>query len=205
MLNLNKRFVSTEASPAIVVYGRDGGLTDADRSAIAADMTAATDSGTSSTDNITNDTTPDFTGTAEANSTVTLFDGATSVGACYALDTTTWRSQAETACAGVDPYPLGYGSFHQCNRNGVGPVFPGACASNAYPCTMTHTVLSQAKIIDDPIIAEYVNRVGQNLVRNSDAKVPFTIKVIDSDEVNAFAEDAKGFQEKVAGELEVFS
>lgn len=45
----------------------------------------------------------------------------------------------------------------------------------------------QAKIIDDPIVAEYVNRVGQNLVRNSDAKVPFTIKVIDSDEVNAFA------------------
>src|SRR6185295_13677342 len=36
----------------------------------------------------------------------------------------------------------------------------------------------QAKIIDDPVIAEYVNRIGQNLVRNSDAKVPFTIKVI---------------------------
>ena len=46
---------------------------------------------------------------------------------------------------------------------------------------------STAKIIDDPVIAEYVNRVGQNLVRNSDAKVPFTIKVIDSEEVNAFA------------------
>lgn len=45
----------------------------------------------------------------------------------------------------------------------------------------------QAKIVDDPVIAEYVNRVGQNLVRNSDAKVPFTIKVIDSEEVNAFA------------------
>src|ERR1700678_2771651 len=45
----------------------------------------------------------------------------------------------------------------------------------------------QAKIINDPAIAEYVNRVGQNLVRNSDAKVPFTIKVIDSEEVNAFA------------------
>jgi predicted Zn-dependent protease len=44
-----------------------------------------------------------------------------------------------------------------------------------------------AKIVDDPVVAEYVNRVGQNLVRNSDAKVPFTIKVIDSDEVNAFA------------------
>ena len=45
----------------------------------------------------------------------------------------------------------------------------------------------QAKFIEDPIITEYVNRVGQNLVLHSDAKVPFTIKVIDSDEVNAFA------------------
>lgn len=44
-----------------------------------------------------------------------------------------------------------------------------------------------AKLIDDPVIAEYINRVGQNLVLHSDAKVPFTIKVIDSDEVNAFA------------------
>jgi predicted Zn-dependent protease len=44
-----------------------------------------------------------------------------------------------------------------------------------------------AKMVDDPVVAEYVNRIGQNLVRNSDAKVPFTIKVIDSDEVNAFA------------------
>jgi predicted Zn-dependent protease len=45
----------------------------------------------------------------------------------------------------------------------------------------------ESKLIDDPIVTEYVNRVGQNLVRNSDAKVPFTIKVIDSDVVNAFA------------------
>jgi len=45
----------------------------------------------------------------------------------------------------------------------------------------------QAKIVDDPIVAEYVNRVGQNIVRNSDAKVPFTIKVLDTEEVNAFA------------------
>jgi len=43
------------------------------------------------------------------------------------------------------------------------------------------------KFIDDPVITEYVNRVGQNIVLHSDAKVPFTIKVIDSDEVNAFA------------------
>jgi predicted Zn-dependent protease len=52
---------------------------------------------------------------------------------------------------------------------------------------LAQEVERQARIVDDPIIAEYVNRIGQNLVRNSDAKVPFTIKVIDSDEVNAFA------------------
>jgi predicted Zn-dependent protease len=45
----------------------------------------------------------------------------------------------------------------------------------------------QAKFVDDPTITEYVNRVGQNIVLHSDAKIPFTIKVIDSDEVNAFA------------------
>ena len=43
------------------------------------------------------------------------------------------------------------------------------------------------KFITDPVVTEYVNRIGQNLVKNSDAKVPFTIKVIDSDEVNAMA------------------
>ncbi len=46
---------------------------------------------------------------------------------------------------------------------------------------------NSVKMITDPVVTEYVNRIGQNLVRNSDAKVPFTIKVIDSDEINAFA------------------
>jgi beta-barrel assembly-enhancing protease len=46
---------------------------------------------------------------------------------------------------------------------------------------------SQVKLVNDPVITEYVNRVGQNLVRNSDAQVPFTIKVIDSDTINAMA------------------
>jgi len=45
----------------------------------------------------------------------------------------------------------------------------------------------QAKFVEDPVITEYVNRVGQNIVLHSDTKIPFTIKVIDSDEVNAFA------------------
>ena len=52
---------------------------------------------------------------------------------------------------------------------------------------LAQEVERQAKIIDDPTIAEYINRVGQNIVRNSDAKVPFTIKVLDTEEVNAFA------------------
>jgi len=46
---------------------------------------------------------------------------------------------------------------------------------------------TSSKMVTDPVVAEYVNRIGQNLVRNSDAQVPFTIKVIDSDVVNAFA------------------
>jgi predicted Zn-dependent protease len=45
----------------------------------------------------------------------------------------------------------------------------------------------QVKLVEDATINEYVNRVGQNIVRNSDAKVPFTIKVVESDEINAFA------------------
>src|SRR6266581_1622465 len=52
---------------------------------------------------------------------------------------------------------------------------------------LAQEVERSAKLIDDPVVTEYVNRVGQNLVRNSDARVPFTIKVIDSDVVNAFA------------------
>ncbi len=48
-------------------------------------------------------------------------------------------------------------------------------------------VEASVKLVQDPVVTEYVNRIGQNLVRNSDAKVPFTIKVVDSDEINAFA------------------
>ena len=48
-------------------------------------------------------------------------------------------------------------------------------------------VEASVKLVQDPVVNEYVNRIGQTLVRNSDAKVPFTIKVIDSDEINAMA------------------
>ena len=53
--------------------------------------------------------------------------------------------------------------------------------------SLAQEVERQVKLLNDPEITEYVSRLGQNLVKNSDAKVPFTIKVIDSDEVNAFA------------------
>ena len=52
---------------------------------------------------------------------------------------------------------------------------------------LSQEVERNSKLLKDPVVNEYVNRLGQNLVRNSDAKVPFTIKIIDSDEVNAFA------------------
>jgi beta-barrel assembly-enhancing protease len=48
-------------------------------------------------------------------------------------------------------------------------------------------VEKSTKFITDPVITEYVNRIGQNIVKNSDCKVPFTIKVIDTDEINAMA------------------
>ncbi len=52
---------------------------------------------------------------------------------------------------------------------------------------LAQQVERQSKVINDPVISEYVNRIGQNLVRNSDAKVPFTIKVLEDPTVNAFA------------------
>ena len=52
--------------------------------------------------------------------------------------------------------------------------------------TYAAEVEKSSKFITDPVVEEYVNRIGQNIVKNSDCKVPFTIKIIDSDEINAF-------------------
>jgi predicted Zn-dependent protease len=74
------------------------------------------------------------------------------------------------------------------NRNvGKGMNFYSLEREIALGKALAQEVERSSKLIDDPVVTEYVNRVGQNLVRNSDAQVPFTIKVIDSDEVNAFA------------------
>jgi beta-barrel assembly-enhancing protease len=74
------------------------------------------------------------------------------------------------------------------NRNvGQGVNFYSLDKEIALGKQLAQEVERQAKVITDPTIAEYINRVGQNIVCNSDAKVPFTIKVLDSEEVNAFA------------------
>lgn len=52
---------------------------------------------------------------------------------------------------------------------------------------MAQQIERQAKLVETPLAAEYVNRLAQNLARNSDIKVPVTAKLIDSTEVNAFA------------------
>src|SRR6266571_2600667 len=52
---------------------------------------------------------------------------------------------------------------------------------------LAQEVQRQSKLVDDPILGEYVNRLGQNLVRNSDATIPFTFEVVEGDQLNAFA------------------
>ena len=74
-----------------------------------------------------------------------------------------------------------------CGDVGTGLDFFSIDKEIALGKSLAQQVERNAKLLDDPVITEYVNRVGQNIVRSSDAKVPFTIKVIDSNEVNAFA------------------
>src|SRR5215469_4509378 len=52
---------------------------------------------------------------------------------------------------------------------------------------LAQQVQQSSKIIDDPVISEYINRLAQNLVRNSDAKVPLTTQVIQDDSINALS------------------
>ena len=74
-----------------------------------------------------------------------------------------------------------------CRSIGKGVNFYSLEKEQALGRELAAEVETQVRLLDDPVVSEYINRVGQNLVRNSDAKVPFTIKVIDDDEINAFA------------------
>ena len=94
---------------------------------------------------------------------------------------------AATAFAGDDPKKKN-------DPNQIGDRDVGKCLNfysvekeMALGKQLSEEVARQAKIVDDPIVAEYVNRLGQNLARHSDAKVPFSFKVVEDDNLNAFA------------------
>src|SRR5205085_9119666 len=93
-------------------------------------------------------------------------------------------SNGKTLSTNEDPNMIG-------KRNINGGVWGKLASGTEKEVKMGRMLAAQvdkeAKFIDDPIITEYVNRVGQNIVLHSDAKVPFTIKVMASDEVKAFA------------------
>ncbi len=86
------------------------------------------------------------------------------------------------------PLPAKYDVSQIGQRNvGSGLDFYSLDREVALGHELSQQVEQQARLVSDPVVTEYVNRIGQNLVRNSDARVPFTIKVLDNDEVNAFA------------------
>jgi len=109
---------------------------------------------------------------------------------------TTQKADAPIPSPGdeFDPHQIHKGSEDDVNAIGtrnIGARGLGNWYSTNWEVAMGHqysTEIDKAShLITDPVITEYVNRIGQNLVKNSDAKVPFTIKVLDADEVNAMA------------------
>jgi predicted Zn-dependent protease len=116
-----------------------------------------------------------------------------------ASDSATPKSSAPTPPSAVEPadpdkvkHEGGKGDVDAVgNRNvgcktGLGNWY-GVEKQIAMGKSYSQQVESTVKLVQDPVVTEFVNRLGQNLVRNSDAQVPFTIKVIDSDDINAFA------------------
>ena len=119
------------------------------------------------------------------------------------VDVSTQTQSTNTSNAPVGPAPAepgaAPGETHNKNKNDIDDIGDrkvGGRGLGDWYSTDTEIKMgkqyammieSSVRMIQDPVINEYVNRVGQNLVRNSDAKVPFTIKVVDSDEINAFA------------------
>lgn len=147
----------------------------------------------------TSSSSPDASKTqAPAPNTAAPQDGSsttTSTPAGSVITSTSTPDQTDTAPAATEPGPpskVKPGSKADVNaignRNvGKGLDFYSIQHEIELGKQLSQEVEKTAKFINDPVVVEYVNRVGQNLVRNSDAQVPFTIKVIDSDEVNAFA------------------
>jgi len=101
--------------------------------------------------------------------------------------TTTQPSNGKTLSTSEDPNMIGKRNINKGIWSGGIIGAKGIESEVRLGRQLAAEVDKEAKFVDDPIITEYVNRVGQNIVLHSDAKIPFTIKVIDSDEVNAFA------------------
>ncbi len=106
---------------------------------------------------------------------------------------TAWKSINETLLPKADArslslVPKKYDVSHIGDRGvGSGMNFYSTEKEITLGKQLSQEVEQQAKLFADPVVNEYVNRIAQNLARNSDAKVPFKVKIIDSDEVNAFA------------------
>lgn len=119
--------------------------------------------------------------------------GSSSVRALLALDappdiTVMTPAHASLHAAQMANVPLKYNVALIGSRGiGSGMNFYTLQQEQAMGKQLADEMESQAKFITDPLVTEYVNRLGQQLVRNSDAKVPFTIKVLANDEINAFA------------------
>lgn len=119
------------------------------------------------------------------------------------LDHANVKAKSETATSSLDkpeyrvgseikPANIKKGSKYDISTIGErdidkGVNFYSLAREQALGKQISQEVESQSKIITDPAVTEYINRIGQTIVRNSDAKVPFVIKVVDNDEVNAFA------------------
>jgi predicted Zn-dependent protease len=95
--------------------------------------------------------------------------------------------QAKTLSTKEDPSQIGKRKINSGSDKLFGWLGGSQEKEIALGRQLAMEIEQQAKLVEDPLITEYVNRVGQNVVLHSDAKIPFTIKVIDSDEVNAFA------------------
>jgi predicted Zn-dependent protease len=115
--------------------------------------------------------------------------------AASAQDSTS-STQDQTSTLSNPATPAGVKAGSKSDVNAIGDRHVGGRGLGDWYSTETEMKMGKqyammveqtARMIQDPVINEYINRIGQNLVRNSDAKVPFTIKVIDSDEINAFA------------------
>ncbi len=95
---------------------------------------------------------------------------------------------ANAVPANAHPLPAKYDVSLIGQRNvGAGLDFYSLDREIALGRSLASDVERSARLVTDPVVTEYINRLGQNLVRNSDARVPFTIRVLDTDEVNAYA------------------